>query len=349
MIDFRILGPLEVSADGRMIEIGGAKLRALLAILLLRANQSVPRDVLVHDLWGEQPPAGAQGSLEVYISRLRKALGAAADGPVVVTRPGAYCLLLAEGQLDAHRFERLVEQGRSALAADVPGQGAASLREALRLWRGNALGDLSSEPFAQLETGRLEELRLGAIEDRIEADLALGRHADVVSELEALVVVHPLRERLHGQLMIALYRGGRQAEALETYQAARRTLINELGLEPGPALQQVERAILEQDASLDLPRRAVVTPAAGPRARRTRVTAIALASVAVLAAGLVIGARGAHARQATFAGKNGLVAVDTASARLVYATQLAGAPGAVSSGDGSVWVADPGADRKSVV
>jgi YVTN family beta-propeller protein len=347
MIDFRILGPLEVSADGRMIEIGGAKLRALLAILLLRANQSVPRDVLVHDLWGEQPPAGAQGSLEVYISRLRKALGAAADGPVVVTRPGAYCLLLADGQLDAHRFERLVEQGRSALAADVPGQGAASLREALRLWRGNALGDLSSEPFAQLETGRLEELRLGAIEDRIEADLALGRHADVVSELEALVVVHPLRERLHGQLMIALYRGGRQAEALETYQAARRTLINELGLEPGPALQQVERAILEQDASLDLPRRAVVTPAAGPRARRTRVTAIALASVAVLAAGLVIGARGAHARQATFAGKNGLVAVDTASARLVYATQLAGAPGAVSSGDGSVWVADPGAGEVS--
>jgi DNA-binding SARP family transcriptional activator len=195
MIEYRILGPLEVSTDGRMIEVGGPKLRALLVILLLRANQSVPRDVLVHDLWGEQPPAGAQGSLDVYVSRLRKALGAGTDGPVLVTRPGAYCLLLADdGQLDVRRFEQLVEQGRSALAANAPGPAAASLRAALGLWRGNALGDLGYEPFAQVETGRLEELRLGAIEDRFEADLALGRHAGVISELEALVVVHPLRE-----------------------------------------------------------------------------------------------------------------------------------------------------------
>jgi YVTN family beta-propeller protein len=260
MIDYRILGPLEVSADGRVIEVGGPKLRALLAILLLRANESVPRDVLVHELWGGQPPAGAQGSLDVYVSRLRRALGAAANGPVVVTRPGAYCLRLADGQLDVRRFERLVARGRSALAANTPDQAGASLRAALQLWRGNALSDLSCEPFAQVEIGRLEELRLGAVEDRIESDLALGRHADVVSELEALVAVHPLRERPHGQLMIALYRCGRQAEALEAFQTARRTLVEELALEPGPALQRLELAILRHDPSLELSGRAEAAP-----------------------------------------------------------------------------------------
>jgi YVTN family beta-propeller protein len=348
MIDYRILGPLEVSADGRVIEIGGPKLRALLAILLLRANESVPRDVLVHGLWGQQPPAGARGSLDANVSRLRKALGAAANGPVVVTRPGAYCLVLEDDdQLDARRFERLVGQGRAALAASAPSQAAASLRAALQLWRGSALGDLGGEPFAQLEIGRLEELRLGAIEDRIEAELALGRHADVVSELEALVAGYPLRERLYGQLMIALYRSGRQAESLEVYQAARRMLVGELGLEPGPALRQLECAILRQDSSLELPTQAAAAPATGSHPSRTRVTAIALAAAAVLAVGLLIGSRGVHLGQATLAGASGLVAVNTTSARLVDATQLAGAPGAVSGGDGSVWTADPGAGEVS--
>ena len=190
MIDYRILGSLEVSTDGRVIEIGGPKLRALLAILLLRANEPVQRDVVVHELWGEQPPADAQGSLDVYVSRLRKALDAAANGPVIVTRPGGYCLQVAEEHLDVRGFERLVEQGRSELAANAPDQAAASLRAALQLWRGNAFGDLSCESFAQVESGRLEELRLGAVEDRIEADLARGRHAAVASELEALVALH---------------------------------------------------------------------------------------------------------------------------------------------------------------
>jgi YVTN family beta-propeller protein len=376
MIDYRILGPLEVSADGRMIPIGGPKLRALLVILLLRANQSVPRDALVRDLWGEHPPAGAQSSLEVYVSRLRKALAAASNGPVVVTRPGGYCLLLEDGQLDVRRFERLVEQGRSALAGNAPGQAAARLRAALQLWRGNVLGDLGGEPFAQVEIGRLEELRLGAVEDRIEADLALGRHAEVISELEALVAVQPLRERLHGQLMIALYRGGRQAEALAIYQAARRMLVGELGLEPGPALQQLERAILRQDSALDLPGQSVADPAvdpapgtgqssltrpregirsatrlprppAWPATRRARVTTIALTSVAVLTASFLVVSRDAGAREVTLAGANGLVAVNTASGRLVAATSLAGAPGAVSGGDGSVWAADPGGGEVS--
>ena len=348
MIGYRILGPLEVSADGRVIEIGGPKQRTLLAIMLLRANEPVRRDVLVHHLWGGQPPADAQGSLDVYVSRLRRALGAAASGAVVVTQPGAYCLRIADEQLDARRFERLVEEGRSALAANAPEPAAASLRAALQLWRGNALGDLGGQPFAQVEAGRLEELRLGAVEDRVEADLALGRHAVVVSELEALVAVHPLRERLRGQLMTALYRCGRQAEALEAYQAARRTLVEELGLEPGPALQEAERAILRQDPSLGPPG-AVATapapdpvPAARPRARRARVTAVALGAAAVLTAGILLGSRDAHAAQVTLAGANGLVAVNPASGRLMAATPLNGAPGAMSGGPNSVWVADPG-------
>ena len=347
MIGYRILGPLEVSADGRVIEIGGPKQQALLAILLLRANEPVPRDALVHDLWGGQPPAGAQGSLDVYVSRLRRALGAVTNGPVVMTRPGAYCLRIADEQLDARRFERLVEEGRSALAANAPGPAAASLRAALQLWRGNALGDLGDQPFAQVEAARLEELRLGAVEDRIEADLALGRHATVVSEIEALVTVHPLRERLRGQLMIALYRCGRQAEALEAYQAARRTLVEELGLEPAPALQEAERAILRQDPSLGPPGRAAAAHARDPvpgarrHARRARVTAVALGTAVVLAAGVLLSSRGAHAAQVTLAGANGLVAVNPASGRLVAATPLNGAPGAVSGGPNSVWVADP--------
>jgi YVTN family beta-propeller protein len=353
MIGYRILGPLEVSADGRVIEIGGPKQRVLLAILLLRANEPVSRDALVHDLWNGQPPAGAQGSLDVSISRLRKALGAATDGPVVATRPGAYCLQVADEQLDARRFERLVEEGRSALAGNAPGPAAASLRAALQLWRGKALGDLGGEPFARVEAGRLEELRLGAVEDRVEADLALGRHHAVVSELEALVAIHPLRERLRGQLMIALYRCGRQADSLEAYQTARQTLIEELGLEPGPALQRLEQAILRQDPSLERLRPAVAAaaaptpgpaPRATPRARRARVMAVALGTAAVLVAGFLISSRGAHAAQVTLAGANGLVAIDTASGRLVGATPLGGAPGAVSGGASSVWVADPGGE-----
>jgi YVTN family beta-propeller protein len=363
MTDYRILGPVEVSAEGRVIEIGGPRLRRLLAILLLHANEPVSRGTLVHDLWGDEPPAGAQGSLEVYISRLRKALGS----PVLVTRPGAYCLKIDDGQLDAHRFERLVGRGRSELAAGEPGPAAASLRAALELWRGPALGNLASEPFAQVEAPRLEELRLGATEDRIDADLALGRHADVTGELEALVAVHPLRERLHGQLMLALYRGGRQAEALAAYRAARQMMVRELGLEPGPALQRLERAILRQDRALDPPATTAgpardpvppspappsLAPAGGaprPRPRRPRVAALAAAGAGILAAGLLIGFRGPAAGQATLAGASGLVAVDTASDQLVHATRLAGAPGAVSGGSGSVWVADPSEGKVSRV
>ena len=354
MIEYRILGPVEVSADGRVVEIGGPRLCRLLAILLLRANEPVPRGILVQDLWGDQPPAGAQGSLEVYISRLRKALGSSP----LVTRPGAYRLQVGDDQLDSERFERLVGQGRSELAQNKPGPAAASLRAALQLWRGPALGDLSGESFALVEAGRLEELRLGATEDRIEADLALGRHAHITGELEALLAVHPLRERLHGQLMLALYRGGRQAEALSAYRTARQMMVRELGLEPGPTLQRLEGAILRQDPALDPPGAAAAPgppspalagSAARPRTRRTRLAAVAATGAGVLAASLLIGFRGPPADQATLAGTSGLVAVDTTSDQLVRATRLAGAPGAVSDGAGSVWVADPGGGKVSRV
>jgi YVTN family beta-propeller protein len=356
VIDYRILGPLEVSADGRAIEIGGPRLRALLVILLLRANESVPRDVLVHELWGEQPPVGAQGSLDVYISRLRKALGAHANGSVLVTRPGAYSLQVGEGQLDARRFERLVEQGRASLAQNAPDQAAARLRAALKLWRGQALADLADGPGPRIEAVRLEELRLSAIEDRIEADLALGRHADVVGDLEALVAVHPLRERLQGQLMIALYRGGRQAEALEAYQAARRELVEELGLEPGSALQRVERAILTQDASLDLPGRAATAqapapvPPAGPRAgpspaagpdRRKRLLAVA-GALAVVTALLVAGATHGSAQLA--AGPDTVGVIDGAPGALSAVVTGVGRPNGIASGAGAVWITDSADD-----
>jgi YVTN family beta-propeller protein len=359
MIEYKILGQIEVSINGGSVEIGGPRLCTLLTILLLRANEPVPRDTLIHDLWGDRPPAGAQGSLEVYVSRLRKALSADPGGPVLVTRPGAYRLLVAGEQLDARRFEGLVEDGRRALAGSAPGAAAASLRAALELWRGPALGALGGEPFARVEAARLEELRLGALEDRIEADLALGRHVALTGELEALVSAHPLRERLRGQLMIALYRGGRQADALRAYRAARRMLTGELGLEPGPALRDLEQAILRHDASLGPSGPApllmppdVPLPVASPpvvQARRRRL-AVAFATAGLLAAGLLIGFRSAPQAPVTLSGASGLVAVDTATGRLAEVIPLAGVPAAVSAdGDGSIWVADPGAGKVSRV
>jgi YVTN family beta-propeller protein len=253
VIDYRLLGPLEVAVNGHAVDVGGLKQRTLLAILLLHANQPVHRDVLIDQLWAEHPPAGAEHAVEVYIWRLRKALESAAGSQGVLTRPGSYLLQAAEEQVDVARFERLAEAGRRALAAEDPGRAAADLGEALALCRGPLLADFRSEPFAQTEIARLEELRAGVVEDRIEADLALGRHASVVSELEVLVAVQPLRERLHQQLMIALYRCGRQADSLAVYQKARRTLVADLGIEPGESLRRLERAILEQDPSLEPP------------------------------------------------------------------------------------------------
>jgi DNA-binding SARP family transcriptional activator len=234
-MEFRILGPLEVVDADRSVSLGGGRQRALLALLLTNSNEVVSTDRLVDQLWGAQPPKAALNTIQYYVSQLRKSLGA----DRIVTRPPGYLIRIEPGELDLERFEGLLEQDH-----------VGALREAIGLWRGPALADLAFEPFAQAETARLEELRLAALERRLELDLEAGRDAELVGELEGLIAEHPLRERLRGQLMLALYRSGRQAEALAAYQAARGTLVESLGIEPGPSLQSLERAILRQDASL---------------------------------------------------------------------------------------------------
>src|ERR687887_2553119 len=233
-MEFRVLGPLEVLEDGRQIEIGGAKQRALLAILLLHANEVVSTDRLIDALWEEAPPETAQKALQVYISQLRKTLGKER----LETKAPGYRLRIAQDELDLARFQRLAEEHP---------------REALALWRGQPLAEFAYQRFAQAEIARLEELRLECLERRIEEDLEQGRHAALVGELERLVREHPLRERLRAQLMLALYRSGRQAEALEAYQDARRALTEELGIQPSHELRDLQRAILAQDVALALP------------------------------------------------------------------------------------------------
>ena len=264
-MEFRILGPLEVWDEGRPVRIGGAKERALLVVLLLHANESVSVDRLIDELWGARPPATAKKSVQVRVAGLRRALG---DG-MLLTHGGGYLIRLAAGQLDLHVFERLVSAAGQALADGDPGAAAALLREALSLWRGAALADFAYESFAQPAITRLEELRLGAVELRIDAELALGLEAQLVGELRELVAAHPLHERLRGELMLALYRDGRQAEALDLYQRTREQLMGELGIEPGPALQKLQQAILRQEPSLDLvmaaPERSILVAPQDPR------------------------------------------------------------------------------------
>lgn len=275
-MEFHILGPLEVTKDAQPLSLGGPKQRAVLAVLLLHANEVVSVDRLVDEVWGDHPPEGATKTLQVYVSNLRKVLepgrSGAAPAQVLVTRRPGYLLNVAPEELDSSRFASLVASGRQALASARPGESAELLGQALALWRGPALADLSDEPFALTYMPALEEARVAAWEDRIEADLALGRHSEVVGELEELVAAHPLRERLRGQLMVALYRSGRQAEALRAYQQAREVLVEELGIDPSPALRDLERAVLDQDPALDGPGRAPTAPSARRRRLPTYLT-----------------------------------------------------------------------------
>ena len=283
-MEFGILGPLEVFDEGRRVEIGGHKQRALLASLLLHANEVVSLDRLIDELWGETPPPTAAKTLQAQVSRLRRALNGDVDpathmlGPLE-TRGHGYLLKVEPGQIDADRFQGMLEEARRTRAEGKPEEAAEELRRALALWRGPALADFAYEPFAQTEIARLDELQLTALEERLEADLALGRHTELIGELEALVARHPLRERLRGQLMLALYRSDRQAEALHVYQEFRLALAEELGLEPSQGLQRLERQILEQDAELAGPARKL-----GPRPARSRGRLLVLAGALLLAA-----------------------------------------------------------------
>jgi DNA-binding SARP family transcriptional activator len=246
-MDFRFLGPLEVFEDSRPLPLGGIKQRSVLAILLMHANELVTTDRLIDEIWGGMPPAKASKNIQVQVSRLRKVL----DAGRLTTGPGGYVLHLDPDESDLARFERLTAEA----ARTGPESAASKLREALALWRGPALADLAYEGFAQPEIARLEEMRLAVLAQRIDADLALGRHAELVGELEALVARHPLQERLRYRLMLALYRSARQAEALEAYALARRELSEQLGLEPSEQLKQLQQAILRQDPELDLEER----------------------------------------------------------------------------------------------
>jgi DNA-binding SARP family transcriptional activator len=360
-MDYRILGPSEVCVDGQLVGLGGEKSRALLAILLLHRNEVVLADCLIDDLWGESPPPTALGTLRAYVSRVRKSLngngGSAsgepdpAPGPrdgVLLTRGRGYLLRVAPGELDLDRFRDLAERGHAALAAGRVEEAAGALREALGLWRGPPLADLAYEPFAQAAIAELEEFRLAAIEDRVEADLALGRSRELVGELRDLVARHPLRERLRGQLMLAFYRSARQAEALESYQAFRRRLAEELGLEPGPAVQQLERAILAHDRALGgseavtaygghEPR--VETAIAGWWRRRRLVVALAGSVVAVMvAAAAILPMRGPRRQRAVIAG-NSVGAITLQGDRAGAAVPLGTSPSALAAGGGALWVA----------
>ena len=251
-MDFRILGPLEVLHEGGIpIALGPPHQRAVLARLIVSADETVTTDRLIEDLWPGDIPATARHALHVYVSRLRSALG---PDRVRLDRSGdGYRISVAAGGLDAARFERLAADGRAALGRGDPEEAEVSIRKALDIWRGPALADFRDEAFAQPELVRLDEARITALELRIAADIELGEDSELVGELSDLVSEHPYREVFWEQLMMVLYRCGRQADALRAYQRARTQLAEELGIEPGPALRRMEERILIQDPALDRP------------------------------------------------------------------------------------------------
>lgn len=347
-LQFRLLGRLEASLDGVELDLGPRKQRAVLALLLLNANRLLSTERLIDDLWGEAAPNTARAALQVYIAGLRKALSN--DGAILRTSAPGYILELDPGALDVYRFTQLRTEAREATD---PERRAGLLHEALTLWRGAPLAELRSEPFSTAAIAQLEQLRLGALEERIDADLSLGREAALVPELDELVAQQPYRERLRAQLMLALYRSGRQADALDAYQEGRRVLRDELGLEPGTELRDLEAAILRHDETL-LPERLVPTlePVRRPSARiprladqlrlhRRRVLIVAtLAAVcAAIAAIAVVAQRGPAAITVP---PNSVAVIDAKTNRVVESVPVGNLPVSVAAGADSVWVGNIG-------
>jgi DNA-binding SARP family transcriptional activator/streptogramin lyase len=327
-VEFRILGPVEVVDDGRPISIRRGKQLALLAYLLLRPNELAPSERLIDELWDERPPPTAAKVLQNAVSELRKALGE----DRLLTRPPGYMLRVEPGELDLERFELLARRGRAAGDPEL-------LREALALWRGAALADLRDEPFAQRASAQLEESRLAAQEDRLDADLASGRHAELVPELETLIASHPFDERLYRQLMLALYRAGRPADALAVYQRARKAFDEELGLQPGPELEELQHRILNQDASLSAP-----PPSRGGNARRRPgrrrallVTSALLVGAGALALVLVLSNTGGGVPRVT---KDSLVKIDPETGDILDVVRVGRQPVAVAVLGDSVFVSN---------
>ena len=343
-LDFRVLGPLQVAANGSFLPLGGVKQRAVLAVLLLHANEVVPLDRLIDELWDESPPESAANIVQGYVSHLRKALEPGrgrGEYELLVSRPPGYMLRIDRDQFDAQRFVRLSGEGHGLLEDGDAGGAAERLRAALALWRGPALADLAYERFAQAEVERLEELRLAALEDRIDADLALGRHSALVGELRELVAEHPLRERLRAQLMAALYRSGRQAEALEVYREGRIALSAELGIEPGPTLRELERAILQQDPALGAP----AAPPLGIRTRdRRRLLLVSVAVVAACAAAAAwLGTRGdSGSVSPVVVYPHSVAVIDPGRGAIVDDLLVGGYPTALAADDSYVYVVNNG-------
>jgi YVTN family beta-propeller protein len=338
-VEIRILGPVQVISDGAPVALGGPKQRAFFAVLVLHRDQALSIERLVDLLWGEVTPPTAAKTVHVFVSRLRKALGESA----IVTSGSGYKLVVDPDSIDSWRFERLLEQGRALRAGGAAREAAGVLREALEQWRGAAVADLVHEPCLQTEIARLEEQRLAAIEERIDADLEVGRADELAAELQALVREHPLRERLWAQLMLALYRSGRQADALATYQHARATFADELGLEPGRALQELERAILTQDAQIGGTRRLPMVRGARHRYRALALavaTAVLIGAAAVAAAALLEGGPGGASLSDV--PPDSLALIDPHTDAVVSAVPIGAGPAAVEVGDGSVWVANAG-------
>jgi YVTN family beta-propeller protein len=345
-VEFRVLGDLEAIADGHALALGSHQQRAVLAVLVVSAGEVVSSDRLIEAVWGERPPATAAKTVQVYISRLRKTLnGAQASDGLIVTADRGYVLRVDPEQVDVRVFERLLERGREAFSEGEFDIAATVLRQALGLWRGTPLADFTFDAFAAGEIARLQELRLEALEIRIDADLALGRHAAVVAELEALTTEHPLRERLRAARMLALYRCGREPEALELYRQTRRTLLDELGMEPSPALRELHDAILRQDPALRPPATPQQPPTAGSdaRPRRRRRAALVAATLALaggvaLVVALLTPAGGAAP---VVVAANSVAVIDPHSHRLVGSPVAVGArPGPLAQAAGSVWVAN---------
>ena len=362
--EFGILGPLEVLRSGRAVPLGGPRQRAVLAMLLLEANRVVSMDRLAEDVWAGHPPEGWATTLQTYVFHLRRALepdrlqGVAGD--IVVTRGRGYLLRVDREHLDAALFQDGFTAGRAALQAGRYGEAAETLRRALDLWRSPVLADLADYAFTRPEAVRLEELRLAALEARIEADLALDRHDALTAELEQLVAGHPLRERLHGQLMLALYRCGRQADALAAYRRVRDLLAAELGIDPGEPLQRLHASVLAHDPALDWDggrpaaseNRAagVGTPAPRPPAprltagrreldwvrRRARRLLAVGAALAVAAAVCIVAVARPWAGEPAGLPGNSVGLIDSAGGRVGAAVAM-GSPDGLAYGDGSVW------------
>jgi peptide/nickel transport system substrate-binding protein len=327
-LDVRLLGPLEVRLGDRPIELGPRKQRAVLAMLALEPGRTVSADRLAEGLWGDEPPASGAKMVQLYVSHLRRALEG--NGASIVTHGRGYELLLADGDVDATLAQRLIDESRA--------------REALALWRGEPLADLADEPFAAGEIRRLEELRLRAAECAIDADLEAGRHAEVIGELEQLVAAYPLREHLHARRMLALYRAGRQSEALEAYQGARTALVEQIGVEPGAELQRLHEQVLAHDPALDLPAAVEDEPETPPRPSPTRGRGLLIGAAVLILAGItafgiirVLGPEGLPGID-----ENSVGLIDPDSAHITKQIPVGKSPTAITDGAGSTWVASAG-------